>query len=115
VTFQAAYQREWFVRDNGRRSVDQDWTRYGGGIRHKHGPVSHELNLYTERWEDFLTVRLAPKWSINNQFWNDFESNLWWNQFSVLYAVTKNVSVVAQHASAANQQAVLRGGISWRF
>jgi hypothetical protein len=113
-TFHGAYQREWFVVD-GKRPVSLDIQRYGAGIRHKHGPVRHELNVYTERWEDFLTVQLAPKWSINNQFWNDFERNTWWNQLSLSYALTKNVAVVAQHASAANQQAILRGGVSWRF
>ena len=115
VTLQLAYQREWFVNNLPRKHIDLDMARYGAGIRHTTGPVTHELNLYTTRVEDFLTVRFAPKWAVNNQFWTDFETKDWWNQLSLSYRLTPSVSLVAQHAAQANRQDILRGGISWKF
>jgi hypothetical protein len=130
LQLEVVYQKEWFQnsfvvqtrRGPVEREVQLNVDRVGLGMRNQYKWIRNELMVFAydsdtngQRVEDVLFIRLPNNFGLNNQFWHDFETNVTFNQTSLLYAVQKNVGVVVQYNTISNRDAVTRAGVWVRF
>jgi hypothetical protein len=124
------YQKEWFWNEfqvqtrRGwvTREVRTDVDRIGVGMRNQTKHIRNELIVYVhdsdtggQRIEDILTIRLPYRFTINNQYWRDFETDVTFNQVSLLYALDKHISLIVQNNTVTNRDNVIRAGVWVRF
>lgn len=123
-------QQEWFwsrievqtPRGELVKHIRFDATRIGIGHFGQWEGLRNELNLYLRdtqsggaRLEVFTFGKLTDRWSVTNQFWRDFSAATSFNQVSLQWRMSPDVSLALQHNVLTGKAPVYRVGICVNF